>query len=43
VKLALEEPVGTVTEAGTEAADELLERATERPPVGAAPERLTVA
>jgi hypothetical protein len=43
VKLALDEPAGTVTETGTVAAEALLDSATERPPAGAAPERVTVA
>jgi len=43
VKVALDEPAGTVMLAGTVAADVLLEdRVTGAPPVGAAPFKVTV-
>jgi hypothetical protein len=43
VNAAIVLPAGTVTEVGTEAAGELLlDSATRRPPVGAAPDRVMV-
>jgi hypothetical protein len=43
VKVAVELPAATITEAGTEAAEELLlESATRVPPAGAAPDRVRV-
>jgi len=43
VKVAVELPAATVTEVGTEAAVELpLDRVTAMPPVGAAPDNVTV-
>ena len=42
VKFALLAPAATVTLAGTVAADELLERFTATPPLGADPLRVTV-
>ena len=42
VNVALVEPAGTVTLAGTVAADAVLERLTTAPPLGAAPLSVTV-
>ena len=42
VKAAFTDPAGTVTEAGTPAAEELLLRATDAPPLGAALDSVTV-
>ena len=42
VKVAVLAPAATVTEAGTTAAEELLDRATDTPPVGATADSVTV-
>jgi hypothetical protein len=43
VKVALAPPAGTVTDAGTRAASELLDSATDTPPAGAGVDRVTPA